>query len=153
MIKKRDVTNTGPNRPFRCLDLSQFISFFFQTVWGLNHVDEVFVRIGVIMKKTSKKYKFIQKIPVAPLFRSQQMIQREKSGLRLMVLWAKSGESMNIVIIIIISITIITFIISINIATIIIIIFLKRIFPALDRRESVGRWTRGMQFGEGLVPR
>ena len=35
------------------LDLIQFIglfSLFFQTVWGLNHVDEVFVRIGVIIK-------------------------------------------------------------------------------------------------------
>ena len=39
------------------LDLIQFIGLFsfFQTVWGLNHVDEVFVRIGVIYKKTSKK--------------------------------------------------------------------------------------------------
>ena len=43
------------------LDLIQFIGLlsFFQTVWGLNHVDEVFVRIGVIIKKTSEKNKFI----------------------------------------------------------------------------------------------
>ena len=43
------------------LDLIQFIglfSLFFQTVWGLNHVDEVFVRIGVIMKNKCLQKKF-----------------------------------------------------------------------------------------------
>ena len=56
----------------------------FQTVWGLNHVDEVFVRIGVYMKH--KFYQSILLIVFTNLYisRCQQLIQGGRSGPRLM---------------------------------------------------------------------
>ena len=39
MIKKRDVTNTGPNRPFRCLDdFMHYPLMVFDSTWALKHM-------------------------------------------------------------------------------------------------------------------
>ena len=69
------------------LDLIQFIglfSSFFPDSLGPQSCGRGFCQNRGNYKQLLKK--LIHKISAAPLFRSQQMIQREKSGLRLMVL-------------------------------------------------------------------